>query len=77
MCHELLILQSFDDVALTFTVKESIYGIFDHLERRYGRLVVFRTANYITASSTGLLDDELESILSMDSQIMKVGQSVT
>ena len=59
-----------DYTSLAFTVKQSIMQLFEHLEHKHSKMFVSRAFAYITASSSGLSETELEDILSTDDTLL-------
>ena len=51
-------------------MKEFIHHIMDNLESTHGRVLVSRALAYLTASTTGLSDCEMEDLLSLDDDVL-------
>ena len=55
---------------LEFTVKGVINKLLDRIERKHGLTFVTHALSYLTASSTGLSDAEIEDVLSLDDCVL-------
>ncbi|ELU00303.1 hypothetical protein CAPTEDRAFT_145944, partial [Capitella teleta] len=51
-------------------VKECINSFLDQLEKTHGRTLVSHSLAYLTASITGLSDNEMEDVLSLDDAVL-------
>uniref|UniRef100_A0A1I8G4P0 NACHT domain-containing protein n=1 Tax=Macrostomum lignano TaxID=282301 RepID=A0A1I8G4P0_9PLAT len=52
------------------SVRGAIFQLFRQLERQFGKLLVFHSLSYITASRSGLSEPELEDLLSLDEDVL-------
>lgn len=59
-----------DSAHLESTVKGVISTLLERLERKHGLTFVRHALSYLTASSTGLSDAEMEDILSLDDTVL-------
>ena len=57
-------------VMLPTNVKDYLNSFFDGLEFKHGTTLVSKALSYITASTTGLSDCEMEDILSLDEDVL-------
>ena len=59
-----------EDVILGSDTRQMISLLYDRLERSFGKILVSRALGYITASVSGLSENELEDILSLDDTVL-------
>jgi hypothetical protein len=58
------------DTHLASNVMDSIFLLFERVEKQHGRLLVFHGLAYITASKSGLSESELEDLISLDDKVL-------
>lgn len=59
-----------EQCVLTSTIQQSIERLFIQLEKKHGKVLVERALSYVTASSTGISETELEDLLSLDDTVL-------
>ncbi|EDO31117.1 predicted protein, partial [Nematostella vectensis] len=57
-------------VSLGANVPEAIGFLFERLERKHGKMLFSRALQYVTAARSGLTENELEDILSLDDDVI-------
>ncbi|XP_055384364.1 NACHT and WD repeat domain-containing protein 2 isoform X2 [Condylostylus longicornis] len=55
---------------LASNVMDSIMMLFERIEKQHGRLLVFHALAYITAAKSGLSENELEDLISLDDKVL-------
>jgi NACHT domain- and WD repeat-containing protein len=58
------------DTHLASTVMDSIMMLFERIEKQHGRILVFHALAYITAAKSGLSENELEDLISLDDRVL-------
>ncbi|XP_049825029.1 NACHT and WD repeat domain-containing protein 2 [Aethina tumida] len=58
------------DTTLASTVMDSIMMLFEIIEKKHGRILVFHALAYITAAKSGLSESELEDLISLDDKVL-------
>ena len=61
---------STEETRLAPTIKATIHGLFERVERLHGKVLVSQALAYVTASKNGLTETELEDILSLDDAVL-------
>lgn len=74
LCEKVILWRSYtkdpSELALKYTLQESIKSLFERLEGKHGVLLVRHSLSYLTASQSGLSEVELEDLLSLDDDVL-------
>lgn len=60
-----------EETILPSSIQQCITDLFAHIEKKYGHTLVSHAVSYITASKSGLSENELEDILCLDEEVLQ------
>jgi WD40 repeat protein len=59
-----------NEIFLPGTTADALVHFFHSVEKSYGKVLVFKSLGYLTASRSGLSEAELEDVLSLDDEVL-------